>query len=801
MGSNDVADASGLALHSGSQVALQRKLRSTCMTIPPDFDASHAAVHGPLANVTPPATTDMEGTKAALLDDLQRYRADLAQILRKNNPQLDRDLLTEIVQRILDRLIFLRFLEDRFNETEYRVHDFTRIGEGKNWPRFLAASLHLDTRYQGLVFKKHVILDGGALVVTDRDFAHLCSRLSHSQSPYDFTRMPFHILGSIYERFLGTVIPTSAHCIRAETQPKGRKARGVYYTPKPIVRYVCAQTIAPIIAGKTPMQIERMRFADLACGSGNFLLGILDLLLRYHRDWYAAHPEAARKENLAPAPQQQFIPAVEERDGLLRLTIEKKQQILLNSVYGIDSDPHALEVAQCTLFLKLLEDEPNAGARNDGPGQQRSLLPPLIKNLKCGNTLIEADFFQQVDSSALTSTERKAINPFSFEKEFAWTQENRGFDAVVGNPPWGQKEIGKDKEVQSYLRRKYPSSTGIFDLFRAFVERGIELTKPGGFWGMVLPDIVLLKDYQPTRELLLRELTLAAVDWWGMKFAKATIDAATIIGIRSTPRADHKVRVAIHDPAEPLEHEIPQSDFAQNARCTFNLRMTSALRRATDFFHDQPRLGDFFEIHEGIHSGNIRDELFVSTRLDDSCQPLIFGRDELAPFRLRWNGRFVRLSAFPITRTKERYANSGRPEWYCREKVLVRRTGDRVIAAVDRKARYVSNNFFLIFSSRPCHLSLSGLVALLNSDVITWFFRAIEPRKGRAFAEIKIKHLEAFPLPPAILDAAACARLNKFGEQLEKRALESDEGVRSYPENEEEVRRLFGVPNDLVTTL
>jgi hypothetical protein len=48
---------------------------------------------------------------------------------------------------------------------------------------------------------------------------------------------------------------------------------------------------------------------------------------------------------------------------------------------------------------------------------------------------------------------------------------------------------------------------------------------------------------------------------------------------------------------------------------------------------------------------------------------------------------------------------------------------------------------------------------------MTWYFRTIEPRKGRVFAEIKIKHLNAFPLPRAIGEAGGCDALNALGRQ------------------------------------
>jgi hypothetical protein len=117
----------------------------------------------------------------------------------------------------------------------------------------------------------------------------------------------------------------------------------------------------------------------------------------------------------------------------------------------------------------------------------------------------------------------------------------------------------------------------------------------------------------------------------------------------------------------------------------------------------------------------------------------------------------------PATRSRARYANAGQPQWYDREKVLVRRTGDYVLAAVDLNRRYASNNFFIVFPSTHCALDCHGLSALLNSALSTWYFRAIEPRVGRVFAELKIKHLRTFPLPEAILRKSGCDRLNDLG--------------------------------------
>ena len=478
--------------------------------------------------------SDSQTVDDSFLDDLERYRSELARMLKNRNAELDGDTLTELVQRILDRLVFLRFLEDRLIETEHSVHEFTKTAEGQGWARFLTVSRKLDARYNGVVFKEHPLLDGGTLTVDDGDFLAICKELSHERTPYDFNAIPVHILGSIYERFLGTVITTTDKRAKPELKPEVRKAGGVYYTPEYIVRYICEQTAGKLIEGKTPVQIEKMRFADIACGSGSFLLGIFDLLLRYHGRWYAAHTEAAGKENLAPATKnrkrkKEFIPAVVEREGLLCLTLEKKRQILLNNIYGVDLDTQAVEVAQLSLYLKLLEDETTASTRDDYLAFHEALLPPLGGNIKCGNSLVGTDIlYGQFEFSA---QEERKLRPMDFESAFPqvfgakWSGTDRvkddadgfhvdvgpepqretvdysegkavkeekpkaqvmsgGFDAIVGNPPYVPIEMMKDFERDFYCQR-YPELQRKFDSSVIFILRALQLINSQGRVGFI----------------------------------------------------------------------------------------------------------------------------------------------------------------------------------------------------------------------------------------------------------------------------------------------------------------------------
>ena len=539
--------------------------------------------------------SDSQTVDDSFLDDLERYRSELARMLKNRNAELDGDTLTELVQRILDRLVFLRFLEDKLIETEHSVHEFTKTAEGQGWARFLTVSRKLDARYNGVVFKEHPLLDGGTLTVDDGDFLAICKELSHERTPYDFNAIPVHILGSIYERFLGTVITTTDKRAKPELKPEVRKAGGVYYTPEYIVRYICEQTVGKLIEGKTPVQIEKMRFADIACGSGSFLLGIFDLLLRYHGRWYAAHTEAAGKENLAPATKnrkrkKEFIPAVVEREGLLCLTLEKKRQILLNNIYGVDLDTQAVEVAQLSLYLKLLEDETTASTRDDYLAFHEALLPPLGGNIKCGNSLVGTDIlYGQFEFSA---QEERKLRPMDFESAFPqvfgakWSGTDRvkddadgshvdvgpepqretvdyserkpvkeekpkaqplngGFDAIVGNPPYVRQEaLGF---IKQYLSTHYESYESTADLFTYFMERSVrELVREGGRFAYIVSSSFLRTAYgEKLRSALKRHATIERiVDFGGLPVFESAKDTYVCIPILSkTPQAQ-RVEIA-----------------------------------------------------------------------------------------------------------------------------------------------------------------------------------------------------------------------------------------------------------------
>jgi hypothetical protein len=189
--------------------------------------------------------------------------------------------------------------------------------------------------------------------------------------------------------------------------------------------------------------IGPVRIVDPACGSGSFLIEVYQHLLDWHRDKYVADGPQKHAKGKSPVLYQ-------AAKGEWRLTISEKRRILLNHIFGVDVDPQAVEVTKLSLLMKVLE-----GEKGDAIASQMNLfhiraLPDLGSNIKCGNSLIEHDFFVTHASSLFPDDTLLRINAFDWEREFPFLKTSKGFDAVIGNPPsFGNRTVHRKDGLAS----------------------------------------------------------------------------------------------------------------------------------------------------------------------------------------------------------------------------------------------------------------------------------------------------------------------------------------------------------------
>jgi hypothetical protein len=139
---------------------------------------------------------------------------------------------------------------------------------------------------------------------------------------------------------------------------------------------------------------------------------------------------------------------------------------------------------------------------------QERALPDLDRNIKCGNSLIGPDFYDNEQMILLDEEEHYRINVFDWKTNFpqVFEGDTPGFDAIIGNPPYiriqGLKEFAPI-EIEHYKRAYRSAGKGNYDIYVVFVERGLDLLKKDGTLGYILPHKFFNAKYgAPVRELI-----------------------------------------------------------------------------------------------------------------------------------------------------------------------------------------------------------------------------------------------------------------------------------------------------------
>ena len=227
--------------------------------------------------------------------------------------------------------------------------------------------------------------------------------------------------GRIGAGMLGRVLESSVTDLEAllGRRPAARRREGIFYTPGYVVDYICSRTIAGFLSpsgkacdaaglvaecagglGELEGRMRRMSVLDPACGSGAFLTGAARALIGIRR-------EIERRRGGGDGPA----------DGA---DVGGVSGMLRGSIYGIDTSPHAVDIAR--LSLLLLAAEADAAPRAGGRGGL-----DLSSNIVVGN-------------GVLAGPERGGLDwKRAFPAVFAG--ENPGFSVIVGNPPYVRHEL------------------------------------------------------------------------------------------------------------------------------------------------------------------------------------------------------------------------------------------------------------------------------------------------------------------------------------------------------------------------
>jgi type I restriction-modification system DNA methylase subunit len=459
-----------------------------------------------------------------LLTDFTRFRELLSKNITKLNQSknITEEDLDEAVQRILDRLIFIRNCEDRELEAKTLIsgyREWESRGRGQLIKSLRNIFIDFDKKYNSKIFANHLC---DSLDIDNEVLHEIIEGLYYTKDKsvsYDFSAIDADVLGTIYEQYLGNILRKSEKRAKLTENHMHRKEQGIYYTPTYIVDFIVKNTLGELLKDKK-INVEKIRILDPACGSGSFLIKAFDILNKYWME----------KDKTYDQLHLDYTGTGE--------SYSKKIGILQNSIFGVDLDKQAVEIAQLNLLLRITEK-----------GQR---LPLLQQNIKCGNSLI--------DDPAIAGDKA-----FKWEEEFKQIMDEGGFDVVIGNPPYVRADVDN---ISYQKQRKEMESSGQYetlyekwDLYIAFIERGLKLLKEGGRFSFIISNSFNTSKYaDKLKKYILDNYYLKQIDFFkNVEVFKGVGVESVILTIEKT-KAKRKTRRILHINSFDNYTELTPSD-------------------------------------------------------------------------------------------------------------------------------------------------------------------------------------------------------------------------------------------------
>jgi hypothetical protein len=399
-----------------------------------------------------------EAVDLVFLETLNEWRLTLGSNIVTSVHKISEQVLNEVVQRFILRILFLRMCEDRGIET---YEHLKRIAQLNDWLAFVNLLRESDKKYDSELFaadRDPFLSSGGnAIQLNSSTVQSIIDDLYFPRASYTFSVFEPEFLGHVYEQFLVDRLVVSNSQATLQRKPENVD-RDVVPTPRPIIERVVQDTLEPHIASLSVDELFSFQIIDPACGSGGFLISAFDVLT---------------DRAIAALEEQGQSDSYYETISGKHLTFEKKRDLLINCLYGVDRDYLAVEVARFSLLVKLLENE----TPNSLP-EAVDLLPSLESNIVYGDSLVDERIYQQDSDPDLVGV------PLEWGEDIPAPQA-----VVVGNPPYLFTEAMKNLEPVEYefYKEHYHLAFGQFDKYYLFIERALSvILADNGFLGMVV---------------------------------------------------------------------------------------------------------------------------------------------------------------------------------------------------------------------------------------------------------------------------------------------------------------------------
>ena len=679
--------------------------------------------------------------------------ADICQLnLGEESIGIDKLTLFKKTQKLLDRILFVLFCEDRGllpeNSVAKIIDQWQKLKELDAYQplynRFKNYFDHINTGYKsetdssyvifaynGGLFKPDEILDN-IKISDDVLFIH-----TKKLYEYDFeSEVSVDILGHIFEHSLTEIeeiqedirnqdLENSTKEIEDRNQELGnrvskRKKDGVFYTPAYITKYIVENTIGKLCDNKKiELGINDETFAEKRRNKNQ--KAELDQKLKTYREWLLSlkicDPACGSGAFLNAALQ--FLKAEHALIDELTAKIygdtlifqEVENAILENNLYGVDINEESVEIAKLSLWLHT--------------AQKGRKLSTLNNNIKCGNSLI--------DDPAIAG--EKA---FCWEKEFPEVFGEGGFDVVIGNPPYVNMVNILDEKQRKFYQSHYKTVKNKSDLYSIFTEKSSHLLKSNGQFGFIFSNSWMgTESFSSFRDFLAKDVKVTKlVQLPPGVFADATVTTVLCFYENITPTEDDfiEIETCVNQEFVSKGFKLSYKQVLQNPNTSFSFERTIELNKVKTV-----PLGEIASFSLGIKTSDDKRFIF-SERKDDDCYLFLRGRNIK-----RWckpeNNEWLWYKPELICEKP-----GGRPRIFenfvVDKKIVIQDMATEINATLDYK-KYLCNDKVNIIFETDEKYSMEFILALLNSRLINVWFKKIYT----SGLEIKVNQLRTIPIP------------------------------------------------------
>jgi type I restriction-modification system DNA methylase subunit len=696
-----------------------------------------------------------------LLTDFTRFRELLSKNITKLNQSknITEEDLDEAVQRILDRLIFIRNCEDRELEARTLIsgyREWESRGRGQLIKSLRNIFIDFDKKYNSKIFANHLC---DSLDIDNEVLHEIIEGLYYTKDKsvsYDFSAIEADVLGTIYEQYLGNILRKSDKRAKLTENHAHRKEQGIYYTPTYIVDFIVKNTLGELLKDKK-VNVEKIRILDPACGSGSFLIKAFDVLNEY----WMGKDKTYDQLHLDYTGTGEFY--------------SKKIGILQNNIFGVDLDKQAVEITQLNLLLRITEK-----------GQR---LPLLQQNIKCGNSLIDDPLIA-------------GDKAFKWEEEFKQIIDEGSFDVVIGNPPYVNIHSLSKEDIDFY-RFKYFSADYQFDLFALFIEKAISLLREGGKFGFIVPALVL-RGYQYTKIRkhmfdqtkidIIYELGDNVFEGVQMPTCILILEKCSNFKSKTNSRFSYVIRTQ-KELSQFRQTERKQSDLKETDDYIIEGLTGPASKEILMKMESGLPLEVIAKVNRGLELSK-KHEGISDEQKEKEDLPILSG-EEIARYVIK-KTKFIRRQLY------NKFSKDS--EFFENEKLLIRETGARLTAVYDNRSMINLRSLYNIRTKDK--MPLKYILALLNSKLFQYYYSMKFKASTDIFPKIRIAQVKKMPIKSdkkyeatliTLVDKMLSLnkRLNEIGDKKTDERADIEEEIK-HTDNEidELVYKIYGITDE-----